>query len=107
MAVDLRDAVFKGCTRPAMVLGVPLVPFVAIVGGFALAGSSGIVLVGPLAFPLSLAALAPVLIVLRTLTRRDDQRLHQIVLRLTMSQRGRALRRWRTRTYGPFPGRRD
>lgn len=32
LALD-REIVFKGCTRPAMILGVPIVPFIVGVGG--------------------------------------------------------------------------
>jgi type IV secretion system protein VirB3 len=106
MENELRDPIFKGCTRPAMVFGVPLVPFVLLVGTFTISGVGGMVVCGPLSFPSCLAALAPLLVVLRALTRHDDQRLHQILVRLMLLQSRNKSSRHATYSYGPFGSRR-
>ncbi len=60
------DIVYKGCTRPALVLGVPVVPFVLGVGGTALAC---FLLLSP---PWALLAIV-VHLVFRQIIKRDDQ----------------------------------
>ncbi len=32
--MDGRDRIFKGATRPAMMLGVPIIPFILVCGVF-------------------------------------------------------------------------
>ena len=94
----LRDPVFKGCTRPAMLWGVPLVPLL-IVGGGMLIPSIWALLASP---PLGVGMLflmIPVFVAMRVITRRDDQRLAQYALRgrLVFSQRNR--RFWGSHAY--------
>jgi type IV secretion system protein VirB3 len=74
----LRDPVFKGCTRPAMLWGVPLVP-VLIVGGGMLIPAIWALLASP----------------------HDDQRLKQYALRLRMRLHQPNRRFWGTHAYTP------
>ena len=96
------EAIYKGATRPAMKLGVPLVPLVVLFG----AGMLTIMWVGPfitwwvvLVVP---SALVPLLAWMRYVTRKDDQRFRQMFIstRLRLSDRNR--RFWRARSYAPY-----
>jgi type IV secretion system protein VirB3 len=97
----LKDSVFKGCTRPAMLWGVPLVPFL-MVGGSMLIPAIWTLLVSP---PLGVAMLfliAPVFVSMRVITRHDDQRLTQYRLRLRMMFRQANRWFWGAHAYMPI-----
>jgi len=95
------EAIYKGATRPAMKLGVPLVPLVALLGTAMLL----VLWVGLLATwwiaPVVLGVLAPALTWMRIATRQDDQRLRQwfVAVRLHWHD---AQRRARPRSYAPY-----
>ncbi|WP_322104060.1 VirB3 family type IV secretion system protein [Paraburkholderia sp. J41] len=95
-----KDPVFKGCTRPAMLWGVPLVAFL-IVGGGMLIPAIWALLASP---PLGVAILflmIPVFVVMRVITRHDDQRLAHYVLRLRLVLRQGNRRFWGGHAYVP------
>jgi type IV secretion system protein VirB3 len=97
---SLKDPVFKGCTRPAMLWGVPLVP-VLITGGGILIPAIWALLASP---PLGVAILflmIPVFVAMRMVTRHDDQRLAQYALRLRMRFQQANRRFWGTHAYTP------
>ncbi|MBN3804355.1 conjugal transfer protein TraD [Paraburkholderia sp. Ac-20336] len=97
---SLKDPVFKGCTRPAMLWGVPLVPFL-MVGGSMLIPAIWALLASP---PLGVAILflmIPVFVVMRVITRHDDQRLAQVALRVRMALRQGNRRFWGVHAYVP------
>jgi len=99
---DFHDPFFRGCTRLAMLFGVPLLPMVLLSGGFALAGVWLAYLIS--AYWLVLLALLylPLLLAMRAITRQDDQRLHQLLLRARMRLRlGAVRRRWGAYSYSP------
>lgn len=104
-----REAIFKGATRPAMKLGIPLVPLVVLFG-------TGLLLVmwlGMLAsWWLSLCvviALVPSLAWMRLITNRDDQRFHQMFIAAKLRLRDHNQSFWRGRSYAPtiYRGGRD
>lgn len=98
----MRDRIFKGCTRPAMKLGVPLVPLVVVVGGCFLAGMWGTVLLRslwPAAFALTL--LVGLLTTMRAITKKDDQRFKQMGLWLLLRVGNRNRRFWGATSYAP------
>lgn len=66
-----REIVFKGCTRPAMIMGVPIVPFVVGVGGFFL---FCFIVLSPPWVLLSV----PVWWAMRMMAKEDDQRFRLI-----------------------------
>lgn len=104
-APNLRDEIFKGCTRPAMLFGVPIVPFVVTVGAILIAGMWTFI-VSSAAAMIVLSLMIPALFAMRMVTRSDDQRLRQrfMALRMRLSQRnGKFWGRVRTRR----PGRRS
>jgi type IV secretion system protein VirB3 len=97
-----RETVFKGATRPAMKFGIPLVPLVlALGGGFLVAMWGGTLVSGWIAVG-AVVALAPLLLWMRVVTARDDQRFRQAFLaaRLRIHDRNHGL--WRARSYAPL-----
>jgi type IV secretion system protein VirB3 len=96
------EAIYKGATRPAMKLGIPLVPLVTMFG----TGMLLIMWVGPLLtwwiVPVVLLAIGPVFGWMRFVTRRDDQRFRQmsLALKLWFTDRNRWF--WCARSYAPY-----
>lgn len=82
-----RHPFFKGCTRPAMFARVPLVPFLLVTGIFLLLGMWSFYLVSPYATLVLAMAYFPLYAVMRAMTRKDDQRLRQLLLRARMRLR--------------------
>ena len=96
----LRDPVFKGCTRPAMLWGVPLVPFLIVGGGMLIPGIWALLASPPLGVGL-LFLMIPVFVAMRVITRRDDQRLAQYALRLRLVVGQGNRRFWGIHAYVP------
>jgi len=100
--MQYRDPVFRGCTRPPMFLGAPMIPFVLVTGIAILAAMLGL-FVSPLIFVGVATVYAPVYAWIRAMTKTDDQRLNQLILRLRMRARMQASRRfWGALTYVPI-----
>lgn len=95
----LRDPVFKGCTRPAMLWGVPLVPLLMVGGGILIPAIWALLASPPLGVGL-LFLMIPVFVAMRVVTRRDDQRLAQYALRLRMVLRQGNRPFWGMHAYG-------
>lgn len=96
------DRIFKGATRPAMMLGVPIIPFILVCGLFLIATLWGTIFMG-LGVGLSvLLVMAVVLAALRQITSSDDHRLNQWLMYL----RGWPFRRnkayWRAHAASPI-----
>lgn len=98
---DLSDPVFKGCTRPAMLWSVPMAMLLPVIGLLLILGMWGLWLYPPAGLT-SFALTVPVYFAMRAVTRRDDQRLRQLVLclRMVLGQRNR--RFWGARAYAPI-----
>ena len=95
-----KDALFRGCTRPAMFMGVPYVPF--FVG-------AGACLLLALYFNMFFLLLAPpVVFVMRQMARRDEMIFKLLSLRLQFKVRTRNLQHhsgmW---VFSPNAGRTD
>lgn len=105
----MSEPIYKGATRPAMLLGVPMVPLVILLGAGLLGIFWAAAVVGPWLSLLILAVLVPATLWMRRITATDDQRLLQMGLlaRLHHAQRNRRL--WRARSYSPtlYRGARD
>lgn len=103
------EAIYKGATRPAMKLGVPLIPLVLLAGTSMLtimwAGS----LVSWWVAPGVVLSALPTWLWMRWVTAKDDQRFRQmgLLLRLRMADRNQA--HWLARSYSPnlYRGTRD
>ena len=93
---------FKGCTRPAMFLSVPLIPFLLISGIFLILGVWLFYLVSPYVGLVVVLTYIPLLVWMRTVSKRDDQRLKQIMMRARMRIRQSSKQRWGSISYSPL-----
>ncbi|KVU58862.1 type IV secretion system protein VirB3 [Burkholderia cepacia] len=96
----LKDPVFKGCTRPAMLWGVPLVPFLMVGGGMLIPAIWALLASPPLGVAI-LLLMIPVFVAMQVITRHDDQRLAQRAQRVRMALRQRNRRFWGVHAYVP------
>lgn len=71
---DPRDPLFKGCTRPAMMFGVPLVPLAVV--------SLVVILVSVWTTIFFSAMLVPIVFTMRQITKSDDQQFRLLGLKL-------------------------
>ena len=86
----MREQIYKGATRPAVSMGVPLVPFIVATATAAMLGMYALILIGSwAALPVVLAYL-PLMFWMRHVTKKDDQRLRQILLRARLGLMVRA-----------------
>lgn len=102
----MRDPVFKGATRPAMIAGIPLLPLI-VVGLMGVLGSLwGLQLFGAFsAFTVALLTLM-VLLIMRWVSKADDQKLNQMLLRLQSLPARRNRPYWGVQSSSPFDYRR-
>jgi type IV secretion system protein VirB3 len=98
----MRDTIFKGATRPAMMLGVPIMPFILVVGlDFLLAMWS--LLLGSLFASFSFLMLGVVVVlVLRYISSQDDQRLNQYLLRFRDTAFRKNAGHWNAHSMSPI-----
>jgi type IV secretion system protein VirB3 len=96
------EAIYKGATRPAMKLGIPLVPLVVVFG----TGMLAVLWIGSLLtwwiLPIVLAAFAPTLAWMRFVTNQDDQRFRQMFVAAKLRFNARNRRLWQSRSYAPY-----
>ena len=95
------EVIYKGATRPAMKLGIPLVPLVVVLGSTAL-----LILWGGLFISWWMAlgvllGVVPALIWMRVVTAKDDQRFRQMFVAMKLQLHDRNRRFWRARSYAP------
>lgn len=103
------EAIYKGATRPAMKLGIPLVPLVLLCGtGMLLIMWSGTLMSWWVAVAV-VVSFVPALLWMRFVTAKDDQRFRQIFLALKLRMHDRNRRFWQARSYSPtlYRGARD
>jgi type IV secretion system protein VirB3 len=95
------EVIYKGATRPAMKLGVPLVPLVSMVAsGLLLIIWGGTLLSWWLALGVVLAY-GPILVWMRWVTHQDDQRFRQMFIAAKLRLHDRNRRLWLSRSYCP------
>lgn len=95
------EVIYKGATRPAMKLGIPLVPLVLVLGaGFLLMLWGGLLVSGWIALGV-LVAWVPALISMHLITAQDDQRFWQAYLAAKLRWTHRNRRFWQSRSYAP------
>ena len=104
-----HEAIYKGATRPAMKLGVPLVPLVVLAGLGMLLSIWGGILVSGWVVPAVVVGIAPALAWMRFVTRQDDQRFRQMFVAMKLRLHDRNRRFWHARSYAPtlYRGARD
>lgn len=95
------EVIYKGATRPAMKLGIPLVPLVLVLGaGFLLMLWGGLLVSGWIALGV-VVAWVPALISMRLITAQDDQRFWQAYLAAKLRWTHHNRRFWQARSYAP------
>lgn len=96
-----RETIYKGATRPAMKFGVPIVPLVATLGtAMLLIVWCGLLLSWWVALAV-LVAVIPMLVWMRMVTAKDDQRHRQVLLALKLRLHDHNRAFWRARSYAP------
>lgn len=88
-----RDPLFKGCTRPAMFLGVPIVPLFVVVGGVGFLSVLTTVLLNAISIP--------AVLVMRMIVKHDDQKLRIIGLWLLFRIQDKNRGFWKAASYSP------
>ena len=103
------EAIYKGATRPAMKLGIPLVPLVVLFGSGMLLILWGGLLLSCWVAVAVLVAFLPALGWMRFVTAKDDQRFWQMFVLLKLRLHDRNARSWQARSYAPtlYRGARD
>ena len=103
------EAIYKGATRPAMKLGIPLVPLVTLFGTGMLVVMWGGTLISRWIALGAIVTMVPMLVWMRLVTARDDQRFRQLYLSLKLRWHDRNRRLWHARSYTPtlYRGARD
>ena len=103
------ETIYKGATRPAMKLGIPLVPLVVLFGTGMLLMMWGGVLVSWWIALCVLVAFVPALLWMRFVTAKDDQRFRQMFVAMKLHLHDRNRRFWHARSYSPtlYRGARD
>ena len=95
------EAIYKGATRPAMKLGIPLVPLVVLLGvGMLLIMWGGTLVSWWIALAV-VVAFVPALAWMRFMTAQDDQRLRQMFVAMKLRLHDRNRRLWNARSYTP------
>lgn len=102
------DPLFKGCTRPAMLVGVPMIPMIVVCIGIFLPGMWLLLFVGRIGLVLIFGVLPIVVWWMREVTKKDDYRLAQLMQRwsLRIRQRNGALWGKGVAAYSPIQYRR-
>ncbi|MBQ0933631.1 VirB3 family type IV secretion system protein [Ideonella sp. 4Y16] len=103
------ETIYKGATRPAMKLGIPLVPMVVLFGSGMLLIMWGGILVSWWVALSVVVAIVPALLWMRFVTAKDDQRFRQMFVALRLRLYDRNRRFWHARSYSPhaYRGARD
>lgn len=93
---DPRDPLFKGCTRPAMLFGVPMVPLVVV--------SVVVILLSIWTSILLAVSLVPIVMVMRLITKSDDQQFRLLGLKFIFRfvHRNKNANFWKASAYSPI-----
>jgi type IV secretion system protein VirB3 len=96
--------IYKGCTRPAMKYGVPVVPLMYVMFTGLVVGVWGMVFTRSGWWMLCVVgATAASILWMRHVTKTDPQRLDQVIRVMALWWRHRrSLAFWKCRTYSPF-----
>jgi len=95
----MREPIYKGATRPAMKWGIPLMALVAVFMPTIVVGVWAAILVSWLVAPAILIAVVPAYAWMRWVTYSDDQRLHQMLLKIKLNWLNGNRRLWTARSY--------
>ena len=99
--MDFRDRIFKGATRPAMMFGIPIVPFILIVGTNLLLIAWTFTLVsGFLALAIAMSLVVQI-IVLRQINSNDNHKLSQYFLYFREFRHRKNQKHWKAHSISP------
>ena len=101
-AIQANHPFFKGCTKPAMFAQVPLIPFLLLTSVFFVSAMWAYVLVSWYLSLFLLMVYFPLYAAMRAMSRKDDQRLRQIMLRARMRIRQGNHNTWGAIAYNPL-----
>ena len=93
---DPRDPLFKGCTRPAMMFGVPLVPLISVVA---------VILTINVWTRIYFAfSMIPIVLIMKQIAKSDDQqfRLLGLKMRFRIISYNHNQKFWKASAYSPF-----
>jgi type IV secretion system protein VirB3 len=96
-----RDPIFKGATRPAMMAGVPIVPFILVVGFHLLLAIWAMMLINLFVSFVILMTCVLCIFLLRYISSQDDQRLNQFLLRMKSVAGRRNNHHWGAHSVAP------
>jgi type IV secretion system protein VirB3 len=99
-AMNYRDVIFKGATRPATMAGVPVVPFILVVGLHILVCMWTVILIGLFAATAIALSCVVCVLVMRNVSSHDDQRLLQYMLLIRGFPAKRNMRHWGAKSFG-------
>lgn len=88
-----RDPIFKGCTRPAMLWGVPLTPLLVVM--------SALLLLAMWLHLLIALAMFPAFFAMKMIARKDDQQFRLLGLRLKCRAKNANGKFWKASAYSP------
>ena len=78
--------IFKGATRPAMMAGIPIIPFILVAGLTMIVTMWVLLGLGFFAAFVVLAVGAVALFLMRLISKHDDQKLNHLLMRLRNRQ---------------------
>ena len=85
-----------------MFVGVPMLPFMVVTGGFLLLAIWSVYLLSAYVSLFLALLYIPLVITMRQITRQDDQRLRQVLMRLRMRHRHFNRDLWGAVSYSPL-----
>lgn len=99
----MRETIYKGATRPALLLDMPMAPALGLSVTALVGGVWGWWFTGSWYWLASAAlVLVPLLAVMRSITKEDDQRVMQFFRRALLQLRHRNRKFWGCRSYSPI-----
>jgi type IV secretion system protein VirB3 len=107
MEEDFFDPIYKGCTSPSTAFGISLLPFIFATFVFAQLALFAFFVFGIPAMAFILICYGFLFVWARKVSRNDDQRLNQLMLRLRIRfSQIRSRQRWGAVSFSPLPPRR-
>ena len=97
-----RNLVFKGASRPAMVMGIPMLPFILVALTCALTVMYSVMLSNLLLTLALILASGIVFFWMRSISKLDPWRLNQRLLRFKLRQKIGASTRWNGVSFAPY-----
>ncbi len=98
----MRDRIYKGCTRPAMKAGVPLVPLIVVFMGCFLIAIWGAFIFSSIFVLIAIMLFVVSMVTMRGVAKKDDQRFRQVYLWLLLRLGNTNRHFWKATSYSPI-----